>query len=162
MPDFSEFPKVVSAGTGSARKYHLVASHFAVHGISTQVGSEPAMEFVPEKIAVYPIQRFASMGQTRGKTTPVYSLQPDGPLAVPTGRVFVRMGSDRSFADHERDFRDAGYKIDHAVPYAPNAGWLRSSSSSIAASLAGLDKLSSISGMEHVEPQMLRKAVCKR
>src|SRR5262249_24583936 len=137
MPDFSEFPKVVSADSGSDRKYHLVASHFAVHGISTQAGSEPAMEFVPEKITVYPIHRFTSMEQTRGETSPVYSLQPDGSLAVPTGRVFVRMGRARRFVYHEGDFRAAGYEIDHAVPYAPNAGWLRPSSSSIAASLAG-------------------------
>src|SRR5262249_2727942 len=127
-----------------------------------QAGSEPAMEFVPEKIAVYPIQRFTSMGQTRGKTTPVYSLQPDGPLAVPTGRVFVPMGSDRSFAHHQQDFRESGYAINHAVPCAANAGWLRSVSSAFAASLPGWHNLWSISGMEHAEPQMLRKAVRKR
>lgn len=161
MPDFSEFPKVVSAGTRSTRKYHLLNSHFAVHGMPSQAGSEPAMEFVPEQIAVYPMDRYAQMRQTRGETTPVYSLQPDGLLAVPTDRVFVRMSSDVKFADHGRDFRNAGYEIDQTISYAPHAGWLRASSSSIASSLAGLDRLSAIRGVENVEPQMLQKAVRK-
>jgi hypothetical protein len=161
MPDFLEFPKIVSAGTRSTAKYHLVTSHFAVHGRPILGETEPTMEFVPEGIAVYPIHCFGQVEQTSAETSPVYSLQPDGLLAVPTGRVFVRMRPDVKFADHERDFRDAGYEIDQMVPYAPNAGWLRPLSSSIASSLRGLDNLSLISGVENTEPQMLQKAVRK-
>lgn len=161
MPDFSEFPKIVSAGVRSPRKYHLITSHFAVHGVPSQAGSGPVMEFAPEKIAVYPIARFAQMREKGRETSPVYSLQPEGLLAVPTGRVFVRMRSDIKFADHGRDFHDAGYEIDQTLPYAPNAGWLHSSSFSIASSLAGLDRLCSIAGVENVEPQMLQQAVRK-
>jgi hypothetical protein len=161
LPDFSQFPKVIPASAGSTQKYHLVASHFAVHGRQSQAETGSVLEFLSEQIAVYPVGRFPQFARTALETSPVYSLQPGGSLAVPTGRVFVRLRPDSRFADHERDFRNAGYEIDQTISHAPHAGWVRPSSFSIASSLTGLDKLAAIGGVEGVEPQMLQKAVRK-
>jgi hypothetical protein len=158
-PDFSEFPKAVPSASNSPQKYQLVASYFAVHGVHDAAG--PVLEFAPEHIAVYPIDRFQQISQTAPQISPVYSLREGGSFAVPTGRVFVRFSAESNFKDHADRFRDAGYEIDQTLAYAPNAGWLRPSSSSIASSLASLEKLSTIPGVENVEPQMLQKAVRK-
>ncbi len=50
----------------------------------------------------------------------------------------------------------------HGSEGGANAGWLRPISSSIASSLAGLDKLTAIPGVENVEPQMLTKPAHKQ
>jgi hypothetical protein len=81
---------------------------------------------------------------------------------VPTGKVFVRLVADQKLEDHATRFRDAGYEIEQAASHAPNAGWLRAAASSVAAALAGLDRLDAIPGVENVEPQMLSRAARKR
>ena len=90
--------------------------------------------------------------------TPVYTLQPGGRVAVPTGRVFVRLAPEQRFQDHADSFRKAGYEIVEAVSYAPNAGWVRSAKS-VAAALAGLQRLAALPVVENVEPQMLAELV---
>ncbi len=158
-----DFPRVVAASSATPRqKYQRVDTHFAVHGLKDKPPIEPALEFGPEKISVYPIDRLPEFGQSGSETTPVYSLKKGGTLAVPTGKVFVRCSPNCKFEDSAESFRSAGYEIAQTLPYAPNAGWLRPLSSSIARSLAGLNKLSSIPGVENVEPQMISKAVRKR
>lgn len=160
IPDFSESPRTVPVGGNSPQNYHLDDSYFAVHGEHGSAEAAPSLEFVPENIAVYPIDHFNQIGQTPPQTGPVYTLGKGGSFAVPTGRIFVRLASGR-FEDHATDFRNAGYEIDQTISYAPSAGWVRSLSRSIASSLAHLDRLHTIPGVENVEPQMLRKAVRK-
>ena len=118
------------------------------------------MTLKAERIAVYPLHRLADFSGAVQRT-PVYALQPGGRLAVPTGRVFVRLASDQRLQDHAERFRKAGYEIIEAVPYAPNAGWVRSATSSIAAALAGLRGLARMPDVENVEPEMLAEAARK-
>ena len=96
------------------------------------------------------------------RTTPVYSLAKGGTLAVPTGLVFVRLAEGHKLDAHAAQFRAAGYEIAQPMAHAPNAGWLRAASSSVAASLSGLDRLAAIPGAENVEPQMLSQVARKR
>lgn len=159
-PDFSEFPRTIKASTerGGAQ-YRLVEGYFAVHGRPAAPGA--ALDFSPEQIAVYPMDRFAQVGAPSSRLTPAYSLGKGGTLAVPTGKVFVRLSADQKFAERAKAFRDAGYEIDQTLSYASNAGWLRPTSSSIGASLAAVGDLAAIPGVENVEPQMLTKAARK-
>jgi hypothetical protein len=159
--DFSEFPRTVPVGGSSPQNYHLDDSYFAVHGQHSSAQAAPSLEFVPENIAVYPIDHLSQIGQAPPQTGPVYTLGKGGSIAVPTGRIFVRLASGSRFEDHATDFRNAGYEIDQTISYAPSAGWVRSLSHSIASSLARLDRLHTIPGVENVEPQMLSKAVRK-
>jgi hypothetical protein len=160
--NFGDFPKTVSAGTSSPqRQYQRVDTHFAVHGQEKRSEVEPTLEFGPERIAVYPIDRFRDVAHSGSETTPVYSLTKNGTVAVPTGKVFVRLAQNLNFEDSAEAFRRAGYEVDQTLSYAPNAGWLRPTSSSVASSLAGLSKLSAIPGVDNVEPQMLSKRASK-
>jgi len=158
---FAEFPKTVKASSASPENtYRMVDTHVAVHGAPPASGA--ILDFAPEQISVYPIERLAEMSADASRVTPVYSLTKGGTLAVPTGLVFVRLAEDQKLADHANEFRNAGYEIARAMPHADNAGWLRAASSSMADSLAGLDRLAAIPGVENVEPQMLSQAARKR
>ena len=86
---------------------------------------------------------------------PVYSLGRDGPLAVPTGRVLVRMTAPVTPAERRAEFAKAGFEIERTLSYAPDAAWLRPSRGGVARGLLGLAALQQIAGVAHVEPQML-------
>jgi hypothetical protein len=160
MADFSEFPDAFPASSENAkREYRRSDTHFAVHGRKSSPGA--TIELNSEKIAVYPISRLSDFSEAV-QSTPVYALQPGSRIAVPTGRVFVRLAPKQRFEDHADNFRKAGYEIIESVSYAPNAGWLRSAKSSIAAALAGLRQLASLPAVENVEPQMLTEAIHRK
>jgi hypothetical protein len=159
--NLADFPKTISAGTsGPQQQYQRVDTHFAVHGHESKSDVKPIVEFGPERIAIYPMDRFRDVGGG-SETTPVYSLIKNGTVAVPTGKVFVRLAQNLKFEDSAESFRRAGYEIDQTLSYAPNAGWLRPTSASVASSLAGLSKLSAMPGVDNVEPQMLSKRASK-
>src|SRR5262245_9968887 len=159
-PDFSAFPRTIKASTQhGASQYKLAEGYFAVHGLPAAAGA--ALPFSPEKIALYPIDQLAHVDAPSSQLTPAYALGKGGALAVPTGKVFVRLAEDQKFAERAKAFRDAGYEIDQTLSYASNAGWLRPTSSSIGASLAAVGALAAIPGVENVEPQMLTKAARK-
>jgi hypothetical protein len=93
------------------------------------------------------------------KTGPVYSVGPDGPLAVPTGRVFVRLAQGVSPADRREHFAKAGFEIERTLSYAPNAAWLHPKDGGVGEALAGIATLETLPDVVHVEPQMLLERV---
>ena len=154
---FSEFPDAFLASSENAtNEYRRSDTHFAVHGRKSLPGA--TIELKSEKIAVYPISRRSDFSEAV-QSTPVYVLHPGGRIAIPTGRVFVRLAPNERFQDLAESFRHAGYEIVETVPYATNAGWVRSATSSIASALAGLPRLAGLSVVENVEPQMLVETV---
>src|SRR5262245_47089907 len=157
---FAEFPKTVKASSANGgHTYQRVDTHFAVHGAPPAAGS--VADFDAERISVYPVERQAEMAGDRVRATPVYSLVKGGALAVPTGLVFVRLAAGRQLEDRAAEFRAAGYEIAETGSHAPNTGWLRASSSAVAAALAGLGRLAAVPGVENVEPQMLSQVARK-
>lgn len=162
VPELSAFPKTVRASLRTPEpQYHLVSTHVALHGVDAADSADAAARFEHEKIAVYPVQTLRDATRTgREATGPVYALS-GGTLAVPTGSVFVRFTPNVKFTDQADQLRSAGYDIVRTVSYAPNAGWVGAHSGGIAASLAGVDKLAAIPGVEEVEPQMLTRAARK-
>lgn len=86
---------------------------------------------------------------------PVYRRGPDGDLVVPTGRVLVRFDDKDDAGDHERDLNTAGYVVDQVLAYATNTAWVRTADSSIIEALHGMDRLSKLSGIVAVEPEMI-------
>jgi hypothetical protein len=91
--------------------------------------------------------------------TPVYRLGADGPLAVPTGLVFLRLESDRRIENYEEKIERAGYRIARKLDYAPGSGWLESASGSIADALRRIEGLDSVPHVENIAPQMLMQSV---
>lgn len=94
---------------------------------------------------------------SHGGSAPVYSSSSDGPLAVPTGRVFVRLARNMAPSTRRAKFEAAGFVVDQLLSYAPNAAWLRPVRGGISHALAptALQELRAIAGVEHVEPQLL-------
>jgi hypothetical protein len=154
---FSEFPDAFPASSENVKcEYRRSHTHFAIHGRKPSPGAAIALN--SNKIAVYPIGRLSDFSQAVQRT-PVYALRPGGRIAVPTGRVFVRLAPGQRFEDHVGSFRNVGYEIVETVSYAPNAGWVRSAESSIASALNGLRRLAALPVVENVEPQMLTETV---
>jgi hypothetical protein len=99
-------------------------------------------------------------GRRRAKTLgedvgPVYSAGPDGPLAVPSGRVFVRLREGLRASAQRSRFAAEGFEIESTPSYAPNAAWLRPTRGGVGHALRALAALGRVPGVEHVEPQML-------
>jgi hypothetical protein len=93
---------------------------------------------------------------------PVYSVGPDGPLAVPTGRVLVRLAKGMSPEARKQEFASAGYEIETTLPYAPSAAWLKPQHGGVAHALSNLDALGKMPGVDHVEPQLLMERAFRR
>ena len=98
---------------------------------------------------------------TNDEALPVYSVGEDGPLAVPTGRVFVRLPEGVTAEERRAEFAAAGFEITRTVPYAPNAAWLGARQGGVAGALAGLAVLVAMTGAVTGEPQMLMARVSK-
>jgi hypothetical protein len=156
MPEhgiFSHYPRQLSPSQKQDKApLRLQEDTYAVHG--RQPGSPPAgalFELKQGEIAVYRGNPPPGQEQQVG---PVYAL-PDGPLAVPTGLVFVRFKEGTSAAEHREEIERSGYEIVQIPGYAPHAAWVRARNGDIASSLQGIRSLESLPGVENVEPQML-------
>ena len=99
-------------------------------------------------------------GQPRTQTDasragPVYSAGPAGPLAVPTGRVFVRLSEGAHAEDRRRQFEAAGFEIERVPSYALHTAWLVPRNGGVAHALPALADLERVPDVVHVEPQLL-------
>lgn len=154
--DFSDFPERVGAGTGRAGAWYVRApGRYAVRqGEGPQEASGAEMTFAREGIAVFRGEPGAARA---GATTPtpVYRLQPDGPLAVPTGKIFLRFKEGVEAASRRKEIERAGYEIIETPPYAPSGAWVRAAGGDVARSLSNIKALEKLADVENVEPQML-------
>ena len=87
------------------------------------------------------------------KYFPVYAFSENMPPAIPTGRIFVQEASDINLSEIVERL---GYEIESIPRYAPNSAWIVASDRSIATALSNLQDLMATTGLESVEPQMLR------
>jgi hypothetical protein len=86
---------------------------------------------------------------------PVYSAGRDGTLAVPTGRIFVRLREGLKAEERRDQFAAAGFTITKTLSYAPAAAWLEPSGGNAEAGLSSLDALERVRDVAHVEAQVL-------
>lgn len=86
---------------------------------------------------------------------PVYRRGEGGGVVVPTGRVLVRFADGDSADAHRDELAAAGYHLEEVLGYAPQAGWVRATSGSIADTLGHLDRLQDVPGVGNVEVQMV-------
>ena len=159
----SEFPETVRASSGEPdRQYVVMPQRFAVHGpppagVSGAVVEE--FEADDRTITICHGDPDATITAARGRTpriVPVYALDADVDVAVPTGRIFVRFAAGVRAADRSDALARAGYELVEVLSYAPNAAWVRAADGEIATALANLDRLEAVEAVENVEPQMLR------
>ncbi|HJQ38919.1 MAG TPA: hypothetical protein VKB93_17420 [Thermoanaerobaculia bacterium] len=84
-----------------------------------------------------------------------YEPQDGGEAVQATGSVWVRFRNGEDAAARATDFARAGYRIESIPGYALHAAFVRAKD--VGTSLANLDGLRAIDGVQHVEPQLLRK-----
>lgn len=155
--EFAEFPERVGAGAKRPGAFYARAEGlYAVRGAGRESEGAAGAEvlFEEEGVAVFRGEPGGSRGGASARE-PVYRLHPDGPLAVPTGEVFVRFKEGVEAAERREEIERAGYEVVSVPPYAAHCAWVRSDSGDVARSLSGLGALEGLPDVENVEPQML-------
>lgn len=149
-----------------AEQHALFAHRSDLYAVRTRPGHNAtgAVAVVPDdaqtSFAVY--AGTPASESIAGGVTPVYSAGPDGPLAIPTGRVFIRLTDGVRPEQRQPQFAAAGFEIERTLSYAPHAAWLRSRDGGVEGALRGLDALKNVPDVIHVEPQMLLERAMKR
>jgi hypothetical protein len=145
----------VAAGKADGRVYVLSDDYYAVH--DRPPGSPaPGAAFVLKGGQIGVFRRDDAAAARRDATIvgPVYAA-PDGPLAVPTGLLFIRFAEGTSAAGRRAELERAGLEIVQIPGYAPHAAWVRARDGGIGASLEKVPAAEALPGVENVEPQML-------
>ena len=158
---FSEYPEQIRVGSGgTAVSYTRKPGYYAIHynqpktvasGAVLQL-NDGAMSTTGYAYAVFPGEPNQS---EQGTLSPIYTLQPNGSLAVPTGLVFIRFAEGVDVESQREVINRVGYEVAQSLDYAPHAAWLRAQSGNIADAIAGIPQLEAIPKVENIEPQML-------
>lgn len=141
-------------------RYTLAVDYYVVAGATDDHDrSNIAFYLEEDQLAVYRNRRGAISRETTGAAYgPVYRVDDQGPLAVPTGKVFLRFADHESIESHRAEIEQTGFTITETLPYAPQAGWVEASSGDIADAIGSFGALRKIIGVEAVEPQMLMES----
>lgn len=87
--------------------------------------------------------------------TPAYRLDPHGPLAVPTGQIYIRFTPGIDIETRRNSLADCGYVILQVPSYAPHTAWIQSTDGDIATSLQNIERLHDLPDLVQAEPQLL-------
>jgi hypothetical protein len=154
------YPSRVHVGTADNASVFELRPDF--HSMKHAAGTDTkkAVAVMPDDTdGVFAIYKGAADRDAAG---PVYSAGRGGSLAVPTGRVLVRLREGLEADTRRKQFKEAGYDIERTLSYAPNAAWLRPASGGVADALSGVSALKAIPDVVHVEPQMLQERRLKQ
>lgn len=158
---FSEYPeqiRVSSDGYDGLRlrtsvSYIRKPGYYAVHyNQSGTVAIGAILRLNDGAIAVFSGEPNQS---EQGILSPVYTLESNASLAVPTGLVFIRFAESVDVESQREVINRAGYEVAERLAYAPHTAWLRAKSGNIVDAIAGISQLEAIANVENVEPQML-------
>jgi hypothetical protein len=148
---FSEYPEQIRVGSDVS--YTRKSGYYAIHYNQPSIVPPGAILQLNEgAIAVFPGEPNQSK---QGKLSPIYTVQPNGSLAIPTGLVFIRFAEGVNVESQHEVINRAGYEVSQSLSYAPHTAWLRAQSGNIADAIAGIPRLEAIANVENVEPQML-------
>jgi len=90
------------------------------------------------------------------ETLPIYRADGSTSDAVATGTLFVQFDGQVD-PERKRSLDEAGFEIVRTAAYAPQAAWVRGRDQSAGESLRQIAKLRALSGVESVEPELLRQ-----
>ncbi|MEH2168361.1 MAG: hypothetical protein V7K41_17255 [Nostoc sp.] len=151
---FSEYPEQIYIGGNRTTVYYTrKPGYYAVHyNQRDTVATGAILRLNDGAIAVFSGEPNQS---EQGILSPVYTLESNGSIAVPTGLVFIRFAEGVDVESQHEVINRAGYKVAQSLSYAPHTAWLRAQSGNIVDAIAGISQLEAIANVENVEPQML-------
>ena len=158
---FSEYPEQIRVGSDAyggvrlrtAVSYTRKPGYYAIHYNQPKtVALGAVLQLNNGAIAVFPGEPNQS---EQGTLSAIYTLQPNGSVAVPTGLVFIRFAEGVDVKSQRQVINRAGYEIVESLDYAPHTAWLRAKSGNIADAIARIPQLEAIPKVENIEPQML-------
>ncbi|WP_138500629.1 hypothetical protein [Nostoc sp. PA-18-2419] len=151
---FSEYPQQIRVSSNrSAISYTRQPGYYAIHYDQPNTVARGAiLQLNQGAIAIFSGEPNQSQKNT---LSPIYTLEPNGSLAVPTGLVFIRFAEGVDVESQRQAINGAGYKVEESLDYAPHAAWLRPQSGNIADAITGISRLEAIPSVENVELQML-------
>jgi hypothetical protein len=151
----AKYPARLPAGSDAAPAFERRADLYSVRSAG-RAGTAGAVAILSDDAATFAVFEGRPPRRSDPEATgPVYAAGPGGPLAVPTGRVFVRLAEGLRPEDRRAAFARAGFAIERTLSYAPQAAWLRPARGGVASALPGVRALQRIAGVVHVEPQLL-------
>lgn len=146
----SDFPRSIAL-PGEEGVYERVNGMYATHDRAAEAAAgEAEMVLADGRVAVFR----GDVADAGGGGCAVYAT-PGGPLAIPTGRVFIRFRDGVSAEERRPAVEGAGYSVDRIPGYAPQAAWVCSIDGAIGSGLSGLARLRALPDVEHVEPEFL-------
>ena len=121
---------------------------------AAELDGVPVLATLPEEgVSVFSWPGSALTTAAEVKCRPVYAFSENQPPAIPTGRIFVQGAIDVNLGEVVTPL---GYEIESVPPYAPKSAWIVARDRSIGTALSNLQGLMAATGLESVEPQMLR------
>jgi len=160
-----EFPEeLIFQTAGGTMRFVLAPENTAIHmGPATAEPLEGELfRLAPDIVVCQKQLTEINRLMPKAVATGVYRTGENGPLAVPTGLVFVRLSSDQDLQARSPDLAAAGFEIDKISSAGKNAGWVRHVSGQIDQSLQDFPALSQLADAVVVEPQMLMPAGRRR
>jgi hypothetical protein len=159
---FSEYPEQIRVGSdrygglrpSTAVSYTRKSGYYAIHynNRPKTIAPEAILQLNDGAIAVFPGE---PNQLEQNKLSPIYTMQPNDSLAVPTGLVFIRFAEGVDVESQREEINRAGYEVAQILSYAPHSAWLRAQSGNIADAIARIPQLEAIPKVENIEPQML-------
>jgi len=112
---FSEYPQQIRAGTDrSAVLYQRQPGYYAVHyNEPREIARGAVLQLNDGAIAVFSgePENTTRLTSSQGTIGPIYTLQTDGSLAVPTGMVFIRFAEKVDVESHREAIEQAGLPL---------------------------------------------------
>jgi hypothetical protein len=151
-----KFPSRLRGGGDSSGVFELRPGLYSVRSRGRARAADALLVLHDDSSSTFAVYEGRPRGKAVGEEVgPVYSVGPGGPLAVPSGRVFVRLRENLQASEQRDHFAAAGFEIESTPSYAPHAAWLRPAEGGVGHALRALPALERIPGVVHVEPQML-------
>jgi hypothetical protein len=156
-------PRRIRVGTDRAGVFDHRDDMYAVRVRGSDAAAGSRARIVEGPLTAFAVYEERTRTADRSADTlPVYSAGQQGPLAVPTGRVFVRFTEGIRAETRREDLMALGFTLESVPSYAPNAAWLALADGTPADALERLEAVAALPDVAHVEPQLVIERILKR
>lgn len=158
-------PRISAGNAADSPEYVLQEGLIATRATKPQAQADTAAENIVAEldddesgpIVVYRASQQTSVRAPASELLPVYSTVEGGPVAVPTGRIYLQMSDKEPVESLSKKIEAAGFRIAQVPHYAPHTAWLEPQQPGVLAAFDGLAKLRELPHVERAEMQMLRE-----